>query len=460
MKFFALLFWWLIPLAAIAQHSAKDVSERWQPDVKSWFHQSISKRLPQNPACPPPFKDNIASKSPLEIALEALPLNPERENEYIELLLNQNCQRFLEIQSLADVYFPLLHKHLERVGMDREYAYLTMVLSGLNPSFRNNKDQAGLWALDFVRAKRQGLRVDQNIDERRAPSIATESATELLRAYFDVFEESHIKTISAFVKGAKWTNARSEAEILLDPEMINILRALKVCIRLRENFKRENQLVFWLNEFNAFDAIPITDTIHKEALITILQLEKSTFNSMNPAYIGQLIPGPYRAVPVIIPVEKMELFKQRADSLYAWKPTVKKPSPPPPPKGEENEYIVQSGDVLGKIAGKFGVRVSQIMDWNQLRSDRIDVGQRLLIYAITKPETKKNKSKSEDRKPSTSDVSLSPSTKDSVYTVKSGDSLWLIAQKFPGVSAEDIMKWNKISTDIRPGQKLIIRQTP
>jgi membrane-bound lytic murein transglycosylase D len=163
---------------------------------------------------------------------------------------------------------------------------------------------------------------------------------------------------------------------------------------------------------------------------------------------------------VIVPVEKIDLFKQRADSLYAWKPTVKKPSPPPPPKGEENEYIVQSGDVLGKIAGKFGVRVSQIMDWNQLRSDRIDVGQRLLIYAITKPSNKPASSKEESRKSTTSSPAVSPGTNESIYTVKSGDSLWLIAQKFPGVSAENIMEWNKISTDIRPGQKLIIRQNP
>jgi membrane-bound lytic murein transglycosylase D len=460
MKFFALFFWWLIPLAAIAQHSAADVSERWEPELNSWFHQRFSQRLSKNPVCPPPFKENIEGKSDFESALEALPVHPEKENEYIELLLNQNCSRFLEMQSLADVYFPLLHKHLVRVGMDRDYAFLTMVLSGLNPSFRSNKDEAGLWALDFVRAKRQGLRVDQNIDERRAPSIATEAATELLRAYFEVFEKNHLKTVAAFVKGAKWTNARKESEILLDPEMIGVLRALKICIRLRKNFERENQLVFWLNEFNAFDAIPITDTIHKEALISILQLEKSTFNNMNPAYIGQFIPAPYRAVPVIVPVEKIDLFKQRADSLYAWKPTVKKPSPPPPPKGEENEYIVQSGDVLGKIAGKFGVRVSQIMDWNQLRSDRIDVGQRLLIYAITKPSNKPASSKEESRKSTTSSPAVSPGTNESIYTVKSGDSLWLIAQKFPGVSAENIMEWNKISTDIRPGQKLIIRQNP
>ncbi len=40
--------------------------------------------------------------------------------------------------------------------------------------------------------------------------------------------------------------------------------------------------------------------------------------------------------------------------------------------------------------------------------------------------------------------------------VKSGDSLYKIAQKFPGVSAEDIMRYNGISSDIKPGMKINI----
>jgi membrane-bound lytic murein transglycosylase D len=47
--------------------------------------------------------------------------------------------------------------------------------------------------------------------------------------------------------------------------------------------------------------------------------------------------------------------------------------------------------------------------------------------------------------------------KQKVYTVKSGDSLWSIAHKYPGVTEHDIMKWNKCNERIQPGQKLIIK---
>ena len=43
-------------------------------------------------------------------------------------------------------------------------------------------------------------------------------------------------------------------------------------------------------------------------------------------------------------------------------------------------YKVRSGDTLGAIAIRYGVSVSKIKSWNRLKSDRISIGQRLLIY--------------------------------------------------------------------------------
>lgn len=40
--------------------------------------------------------------------------------------------------------------------------------------------------------------------------------------------------------------------------------------------------------------------------------------------------------------------------------------------------------------------------------------------------------------------------------MKSGDSLYLIAKKYPGVSAQNIMDFNGISSKIKPGMKIRI----
>lgn len=53
-------------------------------------------------------------------------------------------------------------------------------------------------------------------------------------------------------------------------------------------------------------------------------------------------------------------------------------------------------------------------------------------------------------------VPVDPSAEYTVYTVKSGDSLYLIAKQFPRVSAQNIMDFNGIGSNIKPGMKLKI----
>ena len=98
----------------------------------------------------------------------------------------------------------------------------------------------------------------------------------------------------------------------------------------------------------------------------------------------------------------------------------------------------------------YGVRVSEIKRWNGLRSHSLKIGQRLTIYP-KKPNVSKSSSVNKS-------VKVKPITGDFVYyTVGSGDSLWTIAQKFPGVSVQNIKEWNGISgTTLKPGMKLKI----
>ena len=51
---------------------------------------------------------------------------------------------------------------------------------------------------------------------------------------------------------------------------------------------------------------------------------------------------------------------------------------------------------------------------------------------------------------------MDPNAEYTIYTVQSGDSLYQIAKKFPGVSAQNIMDFNGIGSNIRPGMKLKI----
>ena len=115
--------------------------------------------------------------------------------------------------------------------------------------------------------------------------------------------------------------------------------------------------------------------------------------------------------------------------------------------GNKVTYTVKSGDVLGKIAEKHGVGVSEIKKWNNLKDNTIKIGQKLTIYTGEEP--------SSTEKPSGN--SAAGAKGHSTYKVKSGDSFYSIAKNYPGVSAQNIMDYNGIdSSKIRPGMTIRI----
>lgn len=111
-----------------------------------------------------------------------------------------------------------------------------------------------------------------------------------------------------------------------------------------------------------------------------------------------------------------------------------------PPEKEETpkEYTVKSGDTLSEIALKYGVSVKQLLEWNNLKNDKIPVGK---VLRVTQPE-QTNEQKQETVV---------------TYKVKSGDVLSVIASKY-NVSTAALMYKNNIQNPkhLQIGQVLVI----
>lgn len=104
---------------------------------------------------------------------------------------------------------------------------------------------------------------------------------------------------------------------------------------------------------------------------------------------------------------------------------------------DDNYYVVQKGDSLWSISSKLGVSVSDIKKINNLSSNNLSIGQVLIIP-----------SKKSDDEESNAD--------ENVYVVKKGDSLWLIANNY-NTSVDEIKRLNNLSSNtLSIGQKLKI----
>lgn len=116
------------------------------------------------------------------------------------------------------------------------------------------------------------------------------------------------------------------------------------------------------------------------------------------------------------------------------------PKPPAP-----TYYTVQSGDTLSGIATKYGTTIDQLKAWNKLSSSTIQPGQKLVVKGGTSSA------------PSTSSTAASSSGWIS-YTVKRGDTLGGIADRY-NCTVTELKSWNKLSSStIYPGQKLKIKK--
>ncbi|MDI6741286.1 MAG: LysM peptidoglycan-binding domain-containing protein [Smithella sp.] len=129
-------------------------------------------------------------------------------------------------------------------------------------------------------------------------------------------------------------------------------------------------------------------------------------------------------------------------------------------------YKVQKGDTLLKISRNYSVSLSQLKALNNLKTEKIHVGQTLKIpqkdtYASSGSSRKKSsspaapKSKIDKQMLSTSDIDQLGTDK---YIVTKNDTLHIIARK-NNTNVDKLLKLNSITIEekILPGQILIVR---
>jgi membrane-bound lytic murein transglycosylase D len=108
-------------------------------------------------------------------------------------------------------------------------------------------------------------------------------------------------------------------------------------------------------------------------------------------------------------------------------------------------YQIRSGDTLGGIADRFGVSISDLRNWNNLRGNRIVAGETLLVGAGAPPSA------------SAAPASAAAASGSAIrYRIRSGDNLAVIAQR-NGVSIDDLRKWNGLrGSTIQAGKTMIV----
>jgi membrane-bound lytic murein transglycosylase D len=382
------------------------------------------------------------------------PVDPETFSEYgtIPLVINdavaKNLRYFQEgITDRFQSYLDRFHHYKEIVepifrefGLPTELMYLSLVESGFNPKAFSRARASGPWQFMKATGRMYKLNVSWYVDERRDPIKSTVAAAHHLRDLYDRFGSWPLALAAYNAGSGKISRAIRKTG---SRDFWKIRRTWYIRRETKDYVPRfiaatliaKNPTAYGFQapegDRHEFEEVLIGKPVQLAAITKQTGISLEELKRLNPELRRNIIPrskGP--GYHLKVPVGMASLVAAHHATFPVWT------KPPPPPT---QWYRVRRGDSLSVVARRFGMKVRQLKDMNNLSSNLIRVGARLRV-----------RGGDEDY------------ADDQIiwYRVRYGDSLGKIADRF-GTSVRQIKRLNKLSTHlIFPGDRLRVKGTP
>lgn len=410
------------------------------------------------------------------IVRDCIDLYAERKRDLVRYMLG-----------MADFYFPIIEEVLDRHGLPLELKYLAVVESALNPVALSRVGASGLWQFMLPTGKSYGLEINSLIDERRDPKRATEAACSYFKDMYAIYGDWNLAMAAYNCGPGNVNKAIRRAGGKQDfwaifrylPRETRSYVPLFIAASYIMNYYCDHNLCPLQTSLPlATDTVMVNQALHLQQVSEVLQLDLATLRALNPQYRRDIIPGNTRPSALKLPAAATYAFVGQEDTIYKHRMEEYLANIPIHNEEAQNSkattreritHVVLQGENLYTIANRYGVTAKDIRKWNGLGSNRVAKGKRLKLYvdnggiafAAAKPTTSTTKStasSSTAKTAITTKAAISTNGKEFIaYTVKSGDSLYSIAKKYPGISTKDLQQANGLKgSDIRPGQVLKI----
>jgi membrane-bound lytic murein transglycosylase D len=400
---------------------------------------------------------------------------PLRYNDRIHAFINYFTVKDREYTRMVmrrkNLYFPLFEKYLAKYNLPQELKYLSIIESGLNPRAVSRARAVGLWQFMPGTGRYYGLNNSWYIDDRMDPEKSTDAACRYLRDLYMMFKDWDL-ALAAYNTGPgnvrkairKSGYKRSFWEIYpnLPRETRSYVPQFLAIIYTMNYLDVHNFLDEGQEMLVAYDTVQVKKFLHFGTFANLTGACVEDLQKLNPSVQHNAVPENSKYYVLNVPkgakfhleLNRMAILDSASKTGRQELEALARNTAGSISGSDRIVYKVRNGDVLGSIAIRHGVRLTDLKRWNNLRSNNIHVGQRLNIYS--KSSSRSTMVASASRPSSSSSIPLSiPGSK--TYTVQDGDTLWDISRKFEGLTIDKIKDLNKLNNNkIQPGQKLII----
>lgn len=399
-----------------------------------------------------------------------LPYNDIVKN-YIILYSEKMPTKMAHMLGLSKYYMPIFEETFNKYDMPEELKAMAIIESALNPVAVSRVGAKGMWQFMYATAKMYGLHIDSFVDERLDPVKSADAAARYMMDAYKIFGDWSL-AIASYNCGAGNVNkairrsggSRAFWDIwpYLPRETRGYVPAFVGALYAMHYHKEHGIKPEAVEMPVQVDTFKINRQLHLKQVADLTGAPLDELKNLNPQYRHEIIPGASREYILRLPYTYTNAFIEQEDTIYRHKvdeylnPTTLKKIQDGG-DGERIVYRVKSGDYLGRIATNHRCTVAQIKKWNNLKSNNIRVGQRLVIYRGGRAPSASSSSSSSSSSAATSTSSGSATSGTATYTVKSGDTLSGIASRH-GITVNNLKAWNGLtSNNIKIGQKLKVK---
>ena len=331
--------------------------------------------------------DRLNKKTPLDIFLSS------DVEKLIKKYLKNRTDFYAKNKDKINLYFPMFEEQLQNRKIPLELKYLPIIESRLDPEAVSRVGATGLWQLMFYTGLENGLKLNSYIDERMDPLKSTIAATKYLEKLYKIHSDWNLalasynagpRTISKAIKRSGGYKNYWNLRPFLPRETANYIPSFIATMYILEYAEEHGIAIKQLpNTKPKIDTIYVKNQISFEHISSFLNISKEIIKKYNPSYIHEIVPGKNKNY-ITLPEKVVDSIISNEEILYAYSKSEfdkqEKPLPDLYSIDSKIIYKIKYGEFLGKIAKKFGVKVSDLKRWNNLKSDAIKENQKLIVF--------------------------------------------------------------------------------
>ena len=372
---------------------------------------------------------NLVAKATADLATTKSDL-PLVMNDYVAAFINffaytqKGHNTLLHSFERSGRYKTMIQRVLAEEGVPQDLIYLAVAESGFQPQAVNRRSRAGgMW--QFMPGPYYGLTRNAYVDERFDPEKSTRAYARYMKFLYDELGDWYL-AMAAYDHGAG--NIQREVQKTgyadfwelykrheLPGETQNYVPEILAAIIIANHPQQYGFDEVTLDPPVLTDTVTIDYSIDLRLVSDLVGAPVDEIEALNPSLLRTVTP-PDAPFDLHLPAGTATLFAQRAALI---------------PEARRNSWRyhpVVAGDTLASVAQEYRVIVAELASVNQLTSAESLAGVEALVVPVP--------------------LAAEPLARTRLYTVRRGDTLVTIADRF-GVSLSQLRRWNGISSGIR-----------